>query len=118
MNGAAALLDSMTRTAWSRMMSSNGTSHHFLLCRRKAQNSTRMFSLPLSRAARSNSLAGLVSITLSLELTEVAAHTFRPWLGFPVTGGACVSSQTQGIAPGQPQDQAQRSEHAVVQKRQ
>src|SRR5262249_60163006 len=115
MNGATELVDSSMSSPKRSRVARTGSSHHFLLWRRKSQNSRKKPS-PSSWAARSNSLPGcvLMDVLKGSKLSEITAHAGRGRLFGPVTLPVRPGAATQRVAPRQAQDRPERCDDTVV----
>src|SRR5262245_12204611 len=116
MNGAAAVPDRSMNRPNSSKMSRIGTSHHFLLWRRKNQNSPRRVLPDSSSAAFSKADFGGSPIALSFAsgLTEIACHLGWGRLRFPVRGRAGRATTSESVPAYQFEIEPYRREDAVV----
>src|SRR5215475_4577084 len=116
MNGAAAVPDRKTSTPNSRITTTIGSNHHFLLWLRNCQNSDAMLPPPPPRLdAPSNRFMVAPSYVRS-ELRVIALRRFAA-LGLDPVGRRSTTMQAQRVAAQQAEDQRERREDYVEQQR-
>src|SRR5262245_57476589 len=112
MNGAAAVPDRKTSTPNSKITTTIGSSHHFLLWLRNCQNSDAMLPPPRCDASSKR----FIEPPKISELAEIGVDALRRLTARPVAS-RLLAPQAERVTTHEPEDDRERREHEIEQRR-